>query len=59
VNLTEFRQRIGSYRLSVSEEAGSLKEPQLALIRLRDLYKTFDDSERAMADKVLAEWVRR
>lgn len=56
MNLDEFRQQMTSYRHSVDEEAKTLKDSYLALDRLHALYRKFDSAERAMADKILAEW---
>jgi hypothetical protein len=57
MNLDEFREEMDAYRRAVDEEAKSLKNSQLALERLRQLYQRFDAKKRAMADHVLAEWV--
>jgi cysteinyl-tRNA synthetase len=56
MNLDEFRKEMEEYLRSVDEEARWLKNSQLALERLRQLYQRFDAKERAMANQVLAEW---
>jgi len=56
MNFREFRQEMESYRRSVDEEARTLKDSYLALDKLHALYEKFDSEERAMADRVLAEW---
>ena len=45
------------YWPEADQYAQSLKDPQIALERLRRLYTKFDAKERVMADQVLAEWV--
>ena len=57
MTLDEFRLKMVSNWHSVDDEAKSLKDPHIALEKLRILYKKFDDAERLMADKVLSEWV--
>jgi hypothetical protein len=56
MNLDEFRKEMEAYRRSADEEARWLKNSQLALERLRQLYQRFDANERAMANQVIAEW---
>lgn len=56
MTLDEFRKEMESYRRSADEEARSLKDSYLALQRLKDLYRRFDDQERLMADQVIVEW---
>lgn len=57
MNFEDFRSHMASYRRSVDEEARSLKDSNLALERISSLYRSFDANERAMANRVLAEWV--
>lgn len=57
MTLDEFRLQMRSYRKAADAEAASLKDSYLALDRLHALYEKFDAQERAIADKVLAEWV--
>lgn len=52
----EFRESMESYRRSADVDAAAQKDPQLALDQLHALYGKFDESERAMAGRVLAEW---
>jgi hypothetical protein len=56
MTLHEFRDEMNAYWRSVSEEADALKDPYVALDRLRALYGKFDPDERRMADQVIAEW---
>jgi hypothetical protein len=56
MTLDEFRLEMASYRQSSDNEAKLLKDSFVTLERLRTLYKTFDDTERQMANEVLAEW---
>jgi hypothetical protein len=56
MNLDEFRKEMEAYRRSADEEARWLKNSQLTLERLRQLYQRFDANERAMANQVIAEW---
>ncbi len=53
----KFRESLESFRINADVEAAAQKDPQLALDQLCALYKKFDASERAMAGRVLAEWV--
>ena len=57
MTLEDFRIEMASYRRDADQYAQSLKDPQVALERLRRLYKKFDAEERVMANQVLAEWV--
>lgn len=57
MKLEEFRQAMDDFRARVDREAIELKDSYLALQRLSDLYESFDQSERALADEVLSEWV--
>jgi len=52
----EFSDEMASYRRDADGDAYARKDSQLVLDRLRSLYLTFDASERAMANRVLAEW---
>src|SRR5262245_44944502 len=52
----EFRDEMASYRRDADADASARKDSQLVLDRLRSLYLKFDASERAMANRVLAEW---
>src|SRR5262249_18577389 len=52
----EFRRQIESFRRRADQDAGDCKDSQLVLDRLHSLYARFDASERAMGDRVLAEW---
>lgn len=52
----EFRESMESFRRSADVDAAAQKDPQLALDQLLALYGKFDESERAMANRVLAEW---
>jgi hypothetical protein len=56
MTLDGFRLRMRSYRQSADDESKSLKDPHIALERLRALYVKFDAAERDMADRVLGEW---
>lgn len=56
MTLDEFRHRMESFRREVDEEAMQLKDSYRAIERLHALYKSLDHQERAMADRVLAEW---
>jgi hypothetical protein len=51
-----FRFEMDAYRRSANEYANSLKEPFIALERLRSLYGKCDSVEQKMADQVFAEW---
>ena len=55
--LDEFRREMTAYRNSVNDEARSQKEPIFTLERLYALYNKFDQSEREMADVVIADWL--
>jgi hypothetical protein len=57
VKLKEFRQEMERFRERVDREALELKDSYLAVDRLSALYEEFNDSERALADEVLCEWV--
>lgn len=52
----EFRESMEAFRGNADIEAAGQKDPQLALDQLCALYEKFDESERAMANRVLAEW---
>jgi hypothetical protein len=52
----EFRDEMESYRRDADADASAQKDSQLVLDRLHSLYLKFDASERAMANRVLAEW---
>ena len=56
MNFEEFGEAMSSYRQSANDEGVRMRDPYLALERLRALYEKFDVSERAMADQVLAGW---
>jgi hypothetical protein len=56
LTLDEFRVEMETCRRLADEEGRSLKDSQLALERLYDLYLRFDSNERSMADQVLLEW---
>jgi hypothetical protein len=45
-----------SYRRRADEQAKSLKDPYVTPEKLSDVYQKLGDSERQMADQVLAEW---
>ena len=57
MTLDEFRKEMEAFRGSVDEEARSLRAPYVVSEEFSKLYQSFGDSERAMADQVLAEWV--
>jgi hypothetical protein len=57
MTLEEFRHEMESYRRDADAEAQRLKDPWIALERLRILYGRFDESERLMAHQVLGEWL--
>lgn len=57
MTIDEFRHEMNSFRQSVSDEAISSKQSQLALERLFALYESFDEGERFLADQVIREWV--
>jgi len=57
MTLNEFRREMKAYWQAVNEEADELRDSYIARNRMHDLYRKFDDDERAMADHVLAEWV--
>ena len=56
MNYEQFKAEMESYRHDADIEANAHKDPQLALDRLHSLYRKFDASEQAMADRVLGEW---
>ena len=56
MTLEEFRVEMASYRQRANDEANALKDPYIALEKLRALYVKFDDADRRMADEVLSEW---
>jgi hypothetical protein len=56
VNFIDFKKHFEAFRDSADDEALSLKDSQLALLRLEELYKKFDARERLMADQLLMEW---
>lgn len=57
MTLEAFRDDMERSRERVDREAAEMKDSYLALERLAALYEKFDDSERELADEVLAEWV--
>jgi hypothetical protein len=56
MKLDDFRRKMISYRKSADDQAKSLKDPYVALDKLRSLYQGFDPDDRRMADQVLSEW---
>jgi hypothetical protein len=56
MTLDECRIVIASYRRAADDEAKSLKDPNVALEKLRLLYRKFDAGDRRMADEVFSEW---
>jgi hypothetical protein len=52
----EFRESMESFRRSADLDAASQKDSQLTLDQLHRLYARFDELERALANRVLAEW---
>lgn len=56
MTLNEFRLEMALYRQSVDDEAKSLKNPHIALERLRALYRKLDTNECQRANQVLSEW---
>jgi len=54
--IDNFRLEMAAYRQSADENGKSLKDPLIALERLRALYGRFDGVERKMAGQVFAEW---
>lgn len=53
----DFRAKMDEFWERVADEGRGLKDSYLPLKRLDDLYRGFDDSERALADQVLRSWV--
>jgi hypothetical protein len=56
MTLEDFRTRMNSFWESANREADELKDPIRALELLSRLYRNLDVAERALADRVLAEW---
>jgi hypothetical protein len=56
MNLDEFRREMTAYRQAVEKEGEALRDSCHSLDRLYALYEKFDAEERAMADRVIAEW---
>ena len=50
MTLAEFSIEMDAYRQAVDREGKLLKDPYVALERLRALYEKFDDTERRMAE---------
>jgi len=56
MTLDEFCLEMESDRRDADGEAHRLKDPWIALERLRNLFGRFDETERTMADQVLTQW---
>ena len=57
VTLNAFREQMASYRRAFDQEAAKLKDSQLVLVRLKNLFLKLDATERKAVEQVLAEWV--
>jgi hypothetical protein len=57
MNIDGMRSALAEFRSAADERATALKDSQLALDELLQLYERLDDSERALANDVIAEWV--
>jgi hypothetical protein len=57
MNIDAMRSALTEFRSAADERAAELKDSQSALEELFQLYKRLDDSERALANVVIAEWV--
>jgi hypothetical protein len=57
MTIDDVRNKMMSFRQTADAEASALKDPQLTLDRLRDLYAKFDEDDRQSANQVLSEWV--
>lgn len=57
MNLDELRVAMNAYRKAVDQEARELKDSYLALEKLHSLYRELETEERALADRVVAEWL--
>ena len=57
MTLDEFRHEMESYRDDANAEAQRLKDPWIAIERLRILFGRFDESEQRIANQVLSEWL--
>ena len=57
MNIDTMRNALTKFRSAADERAAELKDSQYALEELIRLYKRLDDSERACANAVIAEWV--
>jgi hypothetical protein len=56
-NVDAMRTALAKFRSAADERAAELKDSQSAVEELSRLYKRLDDSERALANAVIAEWV--
>jgi hypothetical protein len=57
INVDAMRSALAEFRSAADERAAELKDSQSALEELIRLYQRLDDSERALANAVIAEWV--
>lgn len=57
MNFTEFRDRFEKYWSDLDRDAAARKDSHSAVFELFDFYTKLDKDERAMADRVIAEWV--
>lgn len=57
MTIAKLRLEMDRYWDDVYREGLDLKDSYRPLVRLNDLYETFDDGERAMANQVLSEWL--
>jgi hypothetical protein len=53
----EFREEMLAYRADAESSAAERRDTRIVLERLDRLYSSFDESERAQANSVLAEWI--
>ncbi len=56
MTLDEFRREMWAYLSEAKAEAMRCKDPMQTYRDLETLYHKFDEDERTMADRVLAEW---
>lgn len=57
MDLAQFRREMESFRSDAQMEGQRSKDSQIAMQRLGDLYKRFDEDERRLADQVICEWL--
>jgi hypothetical protein len=52
-----FRMQMENFRNAAVSEGNYLRYPYIVLERLHQLYESFDNEQRAAADRVFAEWL--